>query len=84
MLHHSKASGPVQNETLMVLNGLINNASRLFRRHPDLPRFFHVSIDVPMSRADLAVMIARLTAASIHFEERYARLLDNDDTPGRG
>lgn len=74
VLDHSKSAGPVQNETLMVLNGLINIANRLFRRHPDLPRFFQVGIYTPMSRTDVAVLVARLTAASQHFEDIYAHL----------
>ncbi|KQX40005.1 hypothetical protein ASD04_04985 [Devosia sp. Root436] len=74
MLIKSKKPQPVQDETLMALNGLIIIANRLFRRHADLPRFFGVSVNKPMAHADLAVLVGRLTAASLHFEERYHHL----------
>jgi hypothetical protein len=73
-LRHAKPKGPVDSHTLFTLNGLILVARRLFRRHPDLPRFFQVNTDGPMSQADLTIYVARLTAASLHFEERYAHL----------
>ena len=73
-LRHAKPKGPVDHHTLFTLNGLILVARRLFHRHPDLPRFFQVNTDGPMSQADLVIYVARLTAASLHFEERYAHL----------
>ena len=74
MLIKSKKPEPVRDETLLALNGMIIIANRLFRRHADLPRFIQVSIDSPMSQADLAVLVAQLTAACLAFEERYAHL----------
>jgi hypothetical protein len=74
MLIKSKKPEPVQDETLLAINGMIIIANRLFRRHADLPRFFPVSVNQPMAHADLAVLIGRLTAASLHFEERYHHL----------
>ena len=74
VLRKAKPAGPVSAGTLLTLNGLINLANRLFRRHADLPRFIQVDTRVPMAQADLAVLVARLTAASLHFEERYAHL----------
>ncbi|KKB07221.1 hypothetical protein [Devosia chinhatensis] len=74
VLRHTKASGPVTASTLFTLNGLILSARRLFRRHPDMPVFFPVDIGQPMTLTDLNILVARLNAASLHFEERYAHL----------
>lgn len=60
--------------TLFTLNGLFIRANRLFRRHPDLPRFTNVDIGSPMSLADLAILVAQLTSACLAFEERYEHL----------
>ena len=80
-LRHARPSGTVSQNTLFNLNGVIGLANRLFRRHPDLPRFMRVDIDAPMNQADLTIFVARLTAASIHFEERYDHLIGEDDRP---
>ena len=77
-LRFSKPTGPVDSQTLFALNGLILVARRLFRRHPDLPRFFPVDTKGPMTQADLVIYVARLTTASLHFEERYAHLTGKD------
>lgn len=74
VLRHTKASAPVSDPTLMTLNGLINMARRLFRRHPDLPRFTPFNFTGSMTLTDLNIHIARLNAASVHFEECYADL----------
>ena len=79
VLQHSGAKGPVGVTTLMTLNGLIATTRRLFRRHPDLPRLLPVDIDTPMTPTDLAIHVARLNAASLHFEERYAHLTRPSD-----
>ena len=72
VLRETAQKGPVGWETLMALNGMVILANRLFRRHADLPRFLPVNVREPMSQADFAVLITRLTAACIHFEEHYA------------
>ena len=74
VLRHTKANGPVSDPTLMTLNGLINMARRLFRRHPDLPRFIPFNFSGTMTLTDLNIHVTRLNAASLHFEERYAHL----------
>lgn len=74
VLRHTKANGPVSDATLMTLNGLINMARRLFRRHPDLPRFIPLNFSGAMTLTDLNIHVARLIAASLHFEERYIHL----------
>ena len=74
VLRVAKPSGACNAHTLFTLNGLFIRANRLFRRHADLPRFIHVSLDSPMSQADLAIQVAQLTSACLAFEERYAHL----------
>lgn len=74
VLRIAKPSGPVGRETIATLNGLALMANRLFRHHSDLPRFAGVALDHTMSQADLAIAVARLNAACVHFEERYAHL----------
>ena len=74
VLRVAKPSGTCHAHTLFTLNGLFNRANRLFRRHADLPRFIQVSIDSPMSQADLAVLVAQLTSACLAFEERFEHL----------
>ena len=74
VLRVTKHPGACNAHTLFTLNGLFNQANRLFRRHTDLPRFVQVDIDATLSQADLAVIVARLTAACLAFEERYAYL----------
>ena len=73
-LRNTKLAGPIDQQTLLALNGLIAIAQRLFRRHPDLPRFSPVDLAKPMSQADFSVLVARLTSAGLHFGERYAHL----------
>ena len=74
VLRVAKPSGACHSHTLFTLNGLFIRANRLFRRHPDLPRFTNVDIGGPMSQADLAILVAQLTSACIAFQERYAHL----------
>lgn len=73
-LRGSKLTGTVDRDTLLALNGLIAIAQRLFRRHADLPRFSKVDPDRPMTQADLALHVSRLTSASLHFQDRYDHL----------
>ena len=77
VLRFAKPSGPCNAHTLFTLNGLFNRANRLFRHHADLPLFIQVSLDAPMSQADLAISVARLTAACLAFEERYDHLTED-------
>ncbi|WEK05361.1 MAG: hypothetical protein P0Y65_03640 [Candidatus Devosia phytovorans] len=68
--------GPVGTHTLFALNGLFLLANRLFRHHKDLPHFFQLGINEPISHNDLAIYVARLSAAGLAFEERYANLTE--------
>lgn len=76
VLRIAKPSGAYTTQTLATLNGLFHRANRLFRRHRDLPYFFSLSIDEPMSHADVAIIVTRLTAACLAFEERYEHLTE--------
>ena len=76
VLRVAKPSGACNAHTLFTLNGLFNRANRLFRRHADLPHFVQVSLVTTMSQADLAILVAQLTAACLAFEERYAHLTE--------
>lgn len=77
VLRVARPSGACNAHTLFTLNGLFIRANRLFRRHADLPHFVPVSLDATMSQADLAILVARLTAACLAFEERYAHLTED-------
>jgi len=74
VLRGARPAGVYSTQTMFTLNGLFNRANRLFRRHADLPHFYPVSLDTPLTPADLAVQVANLTAACLAFEERYAHL----------
>lgn len=63
-----KVTGGVSIGTLGALNGAINLANRLFRRHADLPRFFHVDVGHPMTVVDFSILVARLSEALRRFE----------------
>lgn len=76
VLRVAKPGGACTAQTLATLNGLFGRANRLFRRHRDLPHFFSLGIDQTMSQADIAIIVARLTAACLAFEERYEHLTE--------
>ena len=76
VLRLAKPAGACNAHTLFTLNGLFIRANRLFRRHRDLPQFIHVGLDTALSQADLAVHVARLTAACLAFEECYEHLTE--------
>jgi len=73
-LRAGKASGAVSPFTITTLNHLIRHANALFKSHADLPRFGWIDPAGHFTWSDLALLVARLTAASLEFEERYAHL----------
>ncbi|MGV8831922.1 MAG: hypothetical protein ACOH2N_08110 [Devosia sp.] len=75
-LRVARPNGAFTAVTLFTFNGLVNRANRLFCRHADLPHFYLLSLDATLSHADLAVQLARLTAACLAFEQRYAHLTE--------
>jgi hypothetical protein len=77
VLRVAKPAGACTAQTLLTLNGLANRANRLFRCHADLPRFFSADIGGTISQANLAIYVARLTAACLAFEERYEYLTED-------
>lgn len=80
-LRIAKPAGVAGEITLGNLNSVMNRANQLFRRHRDLPYFIPVNIDKPMSQLDLTILVARLSAACTHFEQRYAHLMEGAPRP---
>ena len=74
VLRIAKPTGTVGEFTLRNLNQAIRTANRLFCREAELPRFAVLDPIMPLSVADFAILVARLSAAALAFEARYARL----------
>lgn len=74
VLRVAKPAGIVSEFTLRGLNRAIRTANRLFCREAELPSFAMLDPITPMTVADFTILVARLTAAALAFEERYARL----------
>ena len=72
----AKPHGPLGEITLRNLNRALHSANRLFRRLPGGPRFAMFDPRDQISMADFVIIVARLTAAAIAFEERYAHLTE--------
>lgn len=66
-----KVSGPLGLQTIRACNRMIDIAKRLYGREHGMPRFRLLIEDEPFTLADLAILIARLTAAGNTFEARY-------------
>lgn len=71
-----RPAGSCNAHTLFALNGLYIRANRLFRHHPDLPRFVQVSLAAPLSQLELEILVTHLAAACLDFEQRYAHLTE--------
>lgn len=76
VLRVAKPSGMVGDLSLRSLNRIIHTANRLFRRAPDIPHFVWLDLERPLTVADFAILVTRLTAAALAFEERYAHLTE--------
>lgn len=74
VLRVAKPSGTVGEVTLRSLNQAIGIANRLFCREAELPQFAMLDPGVPLTVADFAILVTRLSAAAVAFEERYAHL----------
>jgi hypothetical protein len=72
VLRRTTLKGPVEIQTFYALNGMIQLANRLFRRHPDIQWFMPIDVDGTMTQADLAIIVARLTAACSAFESKFS------------
>jgi hypothetical protein len=77
VLRHAKPSGLIGETSRRSLNQAIRTANRLFRREPATPRFFAPDPKDPMTLADLTLLVARITASALAFEERYAHLTED-------
>ncbi|MCR6672733.1 hypothetical protein [Devosia ginsengisoli] len=81
----AKPSGPLSEITLRSLNKALHLANRLYRREPGISRFAMFDPRDSISMADFVIIVARLSAASIAFEERYAHLTEAGKAlPGNG
>lgn len=76
----AKPSGPLTEITLRSLNQALHLANRLYRYEPGIPRFPMFDPRNPISMADIVIITARLSAASLAFEERYAHLTEGGNT----
>ncbi|KQN69937.1 hypothetical protein DevBK_02445 [Devosia sp. BK] len=72
-----KPKGPIGEHTREACNSMIQQAFKLFRREAGMPHFRVLIPDEPFTLADLAILVTRLTAAGIMFEDRYAHYKAN-------
>lgn len=79
VLRVAKPVGMVGDLTLRQFNSITHAANRLFCRELALPRFHLIDLDRPLTIADFAILVARLTVASQAFEGRYRALIAPPD-----
>ena len=70
----AKPAGVLGEEGRTCLNRALGLANRLFRREKSLPSLGLIDHQAQLTQADLVLLVARLTTASLAFEERYAHL----------
>lgn len=70
----AKPSGTLGESGRAALAQALRAANRLYRRESALPRFGRIDPREPLTVADVALLVARLTVAGLAFEERYAHL----------
>ncbi|KKB80130.1 hypothetical protein VW35_06755 [Devosia soli] len=73
VIRFNKPGGALGLSTIRACNRMITLANRLYAREHGLPRFRLLVEDETFTMADLAILVTRLTAAGLTFEERYAR-----------
>jgi len=69
-----KPAGMVGDLTLRQFNSICHAANRLFCRELAQPRFLPIDPERPLTVADFAILVARLTTAIQAFEARYHHL----------
>ena len=74
VLRVNKPTGMVGDLTLRQFNSITHEANRLFCRELALPRFHMIDAERPLTVADFAILVTRLTMAAQAFEERYKHL----------
>lgn len=72
VVRFNKPIGPLGPQTVRACDNIIRRAHRLYIREPGMPNFTRIFPDEPFTMADLAILVSRLTAAGLMFEERYA------------
>ena len=72
----AKPSGMLGEAAKRSLNTMLRLANRIYKREAGMPRFALFDPADPLTPADVALLVARLTAAGIAFEERYAHLTE--------
>ncbi|GLQ08633.1 hypothetical protein GCM10007913_05650 [Devosia yakushimensis] len=70
----AKPSGTLGEIGRECLDRALRIANRLYRREPGLPAFGRIDTREALTAADVSLLVARLSAAGIAFEERYAHL----------
>ena len=76
LLKIAKPTGTLGEIGRRSLNDAMRAANRIYRHEPGLPRFRLIDPVQPLTQADIALMVTRLTVACQAFEERYAHLTD--------
>lgn len=76
LLRATKPSGALGVIGRECLDRALRIANRLYRREPGLPSLGRIDTSEVLTVADLALLVARLTAAGLAFEERYAHLTE--------
>jgi len=72
VLRTAKPGSALGPSTIRACNAMIWAANRLYRREVGLPELRLAREDEPFTLTDLAIVIARLSAAGLTFEARYA------------
>ena len=72
VVRFQKPTGPLGEQTRRACDGMIWRAHRLYIREPGKPNFTRLLPGDPFTMADLAILVPRLSAAGLMFEERYA------------
>lgn len=72
VVRFQKPTGPLGEQTRRACDIMIRRAHGLYIREPGMPSFSRLFPDEPFTMADLAILVSRLAAAGLMFEERYA------------
>ena len=78
----AKPAGLVGDEGRLCLSRALRLANRLYRREAAMLSLGAIDPTAPLTNADLVLLVARLTAAGLAFEERYAHLQEGGGTAG--
>lgn len=65
--------------SMNLLKDTVTRANRVFRREPGMPRFRGIDRGYPLSHADFAILVGRLSSAVQIFAERHPDPDEDDD-----